>query len=235
MRAIYTKGVGIFLPFSRSYLCAGTIHFEKKLLKSCNYGNIKVSLRSTTGMKFSLAMSKLSGKELEICHRLRAFREGTKISRARFAVAISIGSERLASYEAGRAPVRYETFSAISQKFFLNPIWLATGDTAPLLHGPFDDSQFLGAIRPRALFSEVYDSVLKESLDEQKMQATAIAKNSIAQIHQFAQLPEKVLKRVPKDKVEEILKAIDEVRSILLGMTQFEDLMQKQSAPRKKR
>jgi transcriptional regulator with XRE-family HTH domain len=63
--------------------------------------------------------------------RLRQFREGTKIARSRFAVAIGYGTERLASYESGRAPLPYVVFVEIAKRFHLNPFWLATGEGEP--------------------------------------------------------------------------------------------------------
>jgi len=98
-------------------------------------------------------------RERSIGARLREFREELNISRSRFAVLIGYGSERIASYEFGRAPLPYEVFRAISKKFHISPWWLEGPDsTAPYFPGPFDDSKFIGSIRPRALFSEVFDS-----------------------------------------------------------------------------
>lgn len=103
-------------------------------------------------------------REKEIGLRLRAFREMLQIPRSRFAVAIGYGSERLASYESGRAPVRWEVFVAITKRYHLTPYWLALGEGAPKLQAPYDVSDLSNTIPPRALFSEVYDKFLAKQI-----------------------------------------------------------------------
>jgi transcriptional regulator with XRE-family HTH domain len=66
-----------------------------------------------------------------IGNRLRAFRERLRIPRSRFAVAIGFGSERMASYESGRAPLPYAVFVAIAKNFQINPFWLAGSAEQP--------------------------------------------------------------------------------------------------------
>lgn len=105
--------------------------------------------------------SKLSQRELEICQRLKAFRLGKLISRSAFAVAIGIGSERLASYESGRAPLPFKIFRAIQREFHLNPNWLATGGDYLPDGGPAKMSELPEHVPERALFSEVFDRHLK--------------------------------------------------------------------------
>ena len=104
-------------------------------------------------------------REVEICRRLEAFRRGTRIPRSVFARTVGFGPERLATYEGARSPIRYEAFRAISDHFFLNPQWLATGQGSRVLEGPFDDGAFRAKIEGRALLSEVYDRVLKGHFD----------------------------------------------------------------------
>ncbi len=96
-------------------------------------------------------------REKLIGARLRAFRETLQIPRSKFAVAVGFGSERIASYEAGRAPLPYEVFRAISKRYHVSPLWLATQVNSPKFPNVFDDSDFINLVRPRALFSEVYD------------------------------------------------------------------------------
>jgi transcriptional regulator with XRE-family HTH domain len=67
-------------------------------------------------------------ENVAIGKRLRAFRESLRISRSSFALAIGYGSERIASYEAARAPLPYSVFVAIADKFHIDPFWLATGN-----------------------------------------------------------------------------------------------------------
>jgi transcriptional regulator with XRE-family HTH domain len=105
-------------------------------------------------------------RERQIGSRLKAFREALQISRSKFSVSCGFGSERIASYESGRAPLPYAVFSAISNRYFVNPFWLVLGDEAgsPRLDRPFDDRPFVGSVPPRSLFSEVYDESLSDAL-----------------------------------------------------------------------
>jgi transcriptional regulator with XRE-family HTH domain len=105
--------------------------------------------------------SKLPYREREIAERLKAFRLAKRISRAAFAVAIGIGTERLASYETGRAPLKYKIFRSIEKEFHLNPMWLAIGGAYEIESNPFDDSELPPDIPERALFSEVFDLHLR--------------------------------------------------------------------------
>jgi hypothetical protein len=105
----------------------------------------------------------LPEREKQICDRLRLFRETLQIPRERFALSIGVTGARLQSYEMGRAPVRYETFAAVTRQFKLNPFWLATGQTAQALSAPFDDSRFQSIIRPRMLFSQAWDAIFEST------------------------------------------------------------------------
>ena len=110
-------------------------------------------------------------REAGICRRLREFRESKRISRTAFAVALGIGGERLASYESGRVPLRYEIFRLLTQHFFLNPSWLATGNGVASLQKPFDDSDILPFIKPRSLFSAAYDGQIAYAFDQEVFDA----------------------------------------------------------------
>lgn len=117
---------------------------------------------------------------MEIARRLRAFREYLKISRTKFALEIGIGSERLASYESGRVPLRYEVFSAITKRFFLHPYWLATGKTSPRANEPFDDSKW--TINPKDRFIAVFDSVLELPLTDESYNAEVEVLGSVRRL-----------------------------------------------------
>jgi transcriptional regulator with XRE-family HTH domain len=107
---------------------------------------------------------KLPKEEMEIGKRLRLFRQMLKIPRTAFALDIGISGERLASYESGRARLRYETFRALNAKYYIVPTWLATGTGIARASIPFDDAVFEGSIDPKRPFSEVYSSVLDGAL-----------------------------------------------------------------------
>jgi transcriptional regulator with XRE-family HTH domain len=121
-----------------------------------------------------------SNRELEIGKRLRAFREGKKITRTAFALSIGIGSERLASYESGRVPLRFEVFASINRLHFINPLWLAMGEGNPYRNAPFPLEGVAEAIPARATFSEAWASSLGEAwLDH--------ARNAKALLDQFGE------------------------------------------------
>lgn len=109
-----------------------------------------------------MGSSKLSKREIEIGQRLKAYRLGKRISRAGFAGAIGIGTERLASYESGRAPLKYKVFRLIEKEFHLNPAWLALGGDYQPEANPMRDEELPDNISEQALFSEVFDAHLKQ-------------------------------------------------------------------------
>jgi transcriptional regulator with XRE-family HTH domain len=98
-------------------------------------------------------------EEIAIGKRLREFRESTRIPRTAFALSIGIGSERLASYEAGRVRLRYGVFKSVAENYRINPMWLATGDGPPMLDDPFDFSTVLH-IPAKVPFSQAYREFL---------------------------------------------------------------------------
>jgi len=146
---------------------------------------------------------------MEIARNLRAFREYLRISRTAFALAIGIGSERLASYESGRVPLRYEVFSAISRRFSLNPLWLATRLTHPVGPEPFDDSEFQSEIDPKSLFTVVYDCVLKRPLMDRTFEARA-------KIRRFVNAAQELADSTVNDKLPatEYVPVVESVRSL---------------------
>ena len=107
----------------------------------------------------------LSEREVAICHRLRDFRRATQIPRSAFALKVGVSAARLAEYENGRVPLRYEFFKSISAHFPLNPRWLVTGGGIPVLGHVFKDGKFREKIGERDLLSKVYDRVLKQHFD----------------------------------------------------------------------
>ena len=102
----------------------------------------------------------LPKREREICRRLREFRKFTKLSQAVFARELGMEGSLLASYEHGRAPVRYNLFLSVAADFNLNPDWLASGD-GPMVD--YNASFRLGGSKhpDQELFSSVYDFVRK--------------------------------------------------------------------------
>jgi transcriptional regulator with XRE-family HTH domain len=99
-------------------------------------------------------------RERQIGRRLRRFREQLLISRSAFAVSLGIGSERLASYESGRVPLKYAVFLSIHKHYRLNPFWLVAGEEPSICEFSMDFGRavnFLMAENPNMRFSEAYD------------------------------------------------------------------------------
>jgi transcriptional regulator with XRE-family HTH domain len=103
--------------------------------------------------------SAVSEREVQIGRRLRMFRESKMIPRTAFALSIGVGAERLASYEAGRVPLRFGVFLAIHQRHLIDPAWLATGQGNPVRSAAFSLA-LQSSFPPRALFSDIYAKYL---------------------------------------------------------------------------
>jgi transcriptional regulator with XRE-family HTH domain len=133
----------------------------------------------------------VSEREKIIGARLRAFRETLQIPRAKFAVAIGFGSERIASIEAGRAPLRYEVFQAVSHRYQLSPYWLAEGAGSPKHGGAFDETRLAKEVHPRALFSEAYAKFIGGDLTQLQTQTSKMwqkLKLELSKVEAFLEL-----------------------------------------------
>ena len=86
-----------------------------------------------------------------------------QIPRTKFAVTLGLSTDQIIGYEFGRAMVRYDTFAALQRHYRVNPVWLATGDELPRLEN-FSDEKFREQIKPRELFSSVFDRLLVKYL-----------------------------------------------------------------------
>jgi transcriptional regulator with XRE-family HTH domain len=129
-------------------------------------------------------------REVEICRRLREFRLGTKLSQVAFAKEVGLDSARLASYEHGRAPLRIEVFLAVHQKYFLNPVWLATGEEHQAYDAPIVDWGRIMAIAiPRRwLFTEAYDRALERFCKDRNRLADVLAGRIVDSVSQLMNL-----------------------------------------------
>jgi DNA-binding transcriptional regulator YiaG len=107
-------------------------------------------------------------REKLIGSRLRVFRETLQIPRTKFAVTIGFGGERIASYEAGRVPLPYDVARSVMKHYQISPLWLAKGEGRPRFLNPFDDCAIVGLIKPRMLFSQVYDLHLASDIEKRK-------------------------------------------------------------------
>lgn len=118
-------------------------------------------------------------REREICARLRAFRELKKIPRSTFAKEIGLDQFRLASYELGRAPLRYGLAHLLCSKFNINQRWLATGEG---WHGNYYPIDHDPSRNKNGLFSEVYDAFLAARIKEFDRGMEALAEGQEASV-----------------------------------------------------
>ncbi|MDB6110909.1 MAG: hypothetical protein JWR69_2659 [Pedosphaera sp.] len=106
----------------------------------------------------------MPAREVEICKRLRIYRIRTGLSQIAFARDVGLDSTKLASFEHARAPLRYDVAYKILSTSLLNPQWLAEGIWPISSTAFFYNAKDLKA-EPGALFSKVYDSLLKPRLE----------------------------------------------------------------------
>lgn len=142
--------------------------------------------------------SKLRTQDELIGLRLRVFRESIcRMTRAAFALSIGIGSERLASYESGRAPLRYEVFRRVAIEHFINPAWLAEERMPPRFSYLLDYDDFDSMISGRELFSTAYERWLKSWLNSQKSEAQIALRQLLKGIEILDSLPDEAKKDLP--------------------------------------
>jgi transcriptional regulator with XRE-family HTH domain len=121
------------------------------------------------------AKNNLPGRETAIGNRLREAREFLHYSQEDFADGVGIKRVRLASYETGRVPLRWDIALRICRRYQISEDWLATGGVklkgwprAPYLFSAgsrgvvFKASDaILETISPGIRFSAAWDSTLR--------------------------------------------------------------------------
>jgi transcriptional regulator with XRE-family HTH domain len=157
----------------------------------------------------------------EIGKRLRAFRESLSISRSAFAIALQIGTERLATYEAGRSPLPYFVFKRAAEKFNLNPFWLVSGDGISTLFAPYDDSEFIASLGDRETFLEVYQQQIKNRLENEIVDAEALAKKVLENLERMMQ--PSFRKKLPPHFIKLVLAYLENLQRI---STVYEDMVE---------
>lgn len=102
----------------------------------------------------------------QIGKRLRKFRiEIQGLSAVEFARRIDIDSNRLATYEHGRAPIRYDIADHAANVFNISQRWLVEG-LEPVNYYVAIDRELREKIPERAIFSSVYNDFLKPHIEE---------------------------------------------------------------------
>lgn len=147
----------------------------------------------------------LPDREVEICRRLRTYRQKTHLSQVAFANAAGIDSRLLGSYEHGRSQLNYQAAHKIMTAFAIHPRWLATGTPPVHTREPIPSYELL-AIGPRRLLSEVFDNLLakRPSFDQQ---ATGVIENDglrwLYTVDQAALMMREWIIKLPSDKLDQ--------------------------------
>lgn len=107
--------------------------------------------------------SKLPSREIAVCRRIIEVRKLLGLEQEKLATSLGISRERLSSYENLRAPLRYELGNRLCAVLDLNQRWLATGKLPQLRYMNFPGLS--ESIPARTLFTEAYDSALKDPVE----------------------------------------------------------------------
>jgi transcriptional regulator with XRE-family HTH domain len=162
-------------------------------------------------VRYSTTKRVLTTREAEICGRLRWVRRTLDLSQYEVARKLAIPRNRLAIYEAERAPLRAALGLAFCLQLNVNERWLATGQGCywPCL---FPDLK-LDPAQGNVVFSAVYDLLLDRLAEEKAewLRKNAPGSEDPTRAEEF--LPVIVrgwLQDVPKEKLWEFVVAIDE-------------------------
>lgn len=144
-------------------------------------------------------------REVEICRRLRSYRQKTHLSQVAFANAAGIDSRLLGSYEHGRSQLNYQAAHKIMAAFAIHPRWLATGTPPVHTREPIPSCELL-AIGPRRLLSEVFDNLLAERPASGQSASPAIENDGLKWLYtldQAALMIREWIIKLPSDKLDQ--------------------------------
>ena len=109
-------------------------------------------------------------RERRVCERLKEARENLRFTQAEFAAEVGIKRQRLASYEEGRAPVRFDLALRICRQFILSEKWLATGKGDPRMLMDLTSENAVLRIPADMGFGAAYDEYLGSLYDSTQAQ-----------------------------------------------------------------
>jgi transcriptional regulator with XRE-family HTH domain len=105
----------------------------------------------------------MSKAEVQICARVKQFREAGELSQSLFAEALNITRDKLASIEYGRTPLRFWVGRALCRQFNVSQAWLAEGLGNPQPKIEFAE-EVERSIPPKTLFSRAFAEYLLPKL-----------------------------------------------------------------------
>jgi len=109
------------------------------------------------GRKSSRFYYNLPKEEKLIGGRLRYVREQLGLSQTAFAAKVGIGREKLATFEAGRVPLKFDMGIKICETFDINQRWLAFGKKPMKGFRDFDREALIGCVHSRSWFSKTLE------------------------------------------------------------------------------
>lgn len=104
----------------------------------------------------------LPARELQVSERLRESRDRLRLSQSEFAAQVGINRQRLASYEEGRAPLRFDLALRICRQFIISEQWLATGEGDARAVMDLGAERLVSRIPADTSFAKAYDDYLGE-------------------------------------------------------------------------
>jgi DNA-binding transcriptional regulator YiaG len=112
-------------------------------------------------------------REKEICQRLREIRLALKFSQVVFAEFLAINSPKLASYELGRVPIRFDVAITAAEIGKVSLWWLAEG-IEPKFWPALLPPELIGQIQNNPVFSVCYDTILKPFCDDERLKIASM-------------------------------------------------------------
>lgn len=165
--------------------------------------------------------------EIAICRRIHDFRKNTNLTRAMFATKAMLSESVIIAVENLRSPLRYWVYKAIDGKFPLNPFWLRSGDGHPNNASPVDDSRFSNLLTRTDLFSEVFDTFLREPINKEISQAEYKIMEAVRAVQFIADMVKAgKVKELPLDLLRSILFAQSEMVQAISWLLEYSDKAQ---------
>jgi DNA-binding transcriptional regulator YiaG len=171
-------------------------------------------------------------REIEICQRLRSYRQRTHLSQVAFASTAGIDSRLLGSYEHGRSQLNYQSAHKIMTTFAIHPRWLATGVEPMQTREPIPSCELLG-VGPRRLLSDVFDNLLakRPAFDSNtKPQIENDGLRWLYVVDQAALVMRDWLIKLPDDKLNQFIQLLGHEAKALIS--QFSQLSSDEVAAR---